>query len=84
MEKPNANTIVLNAIFEENGEGGYIGYVQEINGVVTEGKSLDEATENLIDAAKEMISIKRQLGEHILDKPSLIMKPIELDMECEY
>jgi predicted RNase H-like HicB family nuclease len=83
MASQSSNTIVLNAIFEKNGAGGYIGYVQEINGVVTEGATLDEATENLIDAAKEMISVKKKMGEHILDKPSLIMKPIELDMEYD-
>lgn len=82
MKSHNSSTIVVSAVFEENGVGGYVGYIQEINGVVTEGRSLEEAKANLVDAAQEMISIKRQLGENILDKPSLIIQPMELDFEC--
>lgn len=74
-----SQTIILNAVFEENGVGGYTGYVQEINGVVSEGETFEKARENLIDAAKEMITVKKSLGEHILDKPSLIIQPIELE-----
>ena len=80
--KGNQNTMVVSAVFEENGHGGYVGYIQEINGVVTEGDSLEEAKANLLDAAKEMIQIKRKLGEHILDKPSLIIQPMEVELDC--
>jgi predicted RNase H-like HicB family nuclease len=80
--KSSSNTMVVSAVFEENGHGGYVGYIQEINGVVTEGATLEEAKSNLLDAAKEMIQIKRKLGEHILDKPSLIIQPFEVDVDC--
>jgi predicted RNase H-like HicB family nuclease len=80
--KQNSNTMVVSAVFEENGNGGYVGYIQEINGVVTEGSTLEETKSNLLDAAKEMIQIKRKLGEHILDKPSLIIQPMEVEVDC--
>ena len=57
--KGNQNTMVVSAVFEENGHGGYVGYIQEINGVVTEGDSLEEAKANLLDAAKEMIQLEQ-------------------------
>ncbi|OXG00183.1 putative RNase H-like HicB family nuclease [Flavobacterium araucananum] len=80
--KSSSHKMIVSAVFEENGHGGYLGYIQEINGVVTEGNSLEEARANLFDAAAEMIHIKRELGEHILDKPSLIIQSMELDVEC--
>ncbi len=39
----------LTAVFVE-GEFGYTAYIDEMRGVITQGKTIDEAEENLIDA----------------------------------
>ena len=40
----------LTAVFEKQKEGGYIGYVEEISGVNTQGETLDEVRNNLVEA----------------------------------
>jgi len=40
----------LNAVFEEAPEGGYLSYIEEIDGVNTQGETLEEAKENLAEA----------------------------------
>jgi len=42
--------IEMTAVFEPCEEGGFIAYVQEISGINTQGKTLEEAKENLVDA----------------------------------
>jgi predicted RNase H-like HicB family nuclease len=44
------NNIEMTAVFEPCVEGGFIAYVQEISGINTQGETLEEAKENLIDA----------------------------------
>src|SRR6266571_3923476 len=44
--------ITLTAIYEEAEEGGYIGYVAELPGANTQGESLEETRENLIEAVQ--------------------------------
>ena len=43
-------SIELTAVFEPCDEGGYIAYVQEIQGINTQGETIEEAKENLSDA----------------------------------
>jgi predicted RNase H-like HicB family nuclease len=45
--------LTLTAVFEEVSEsegGGYVAYAQELPGAISEGDSLEEASENLRDA----------------------------------
>ena len=44
----------LTAVYEPCKEGGYIGYIKEIDGVNTQGETLEETKENLLDALKFM------------------------------
>jgi predicted RNase H-like HicB family nuclease len=44
------NTINLTAVYEPCEEGGYIAYIDEIQGINTQGETLEEAKENLVDA----------------------------------
>ncbi len=48
----------LTAVYEKKGEW-YIGYVEEISGVNTQGRTLREVKENLKDALKMVLSAKR-------------------------
>jgi predicted RNase H-like HicB family nuclease len=42
--------IEMTAVFEPCDEGGFIAYVQEIQGINTQGETIEEAKENLADA----------------------------------
>ncbi len=53
---------ILTAVFEKSPQG-YIGYVEELPGANTQGKSLEEAKENLIEAVQLVIQANRQLAE---------------------
>jgi len=44
------NTINLTAVYEPCEEGGYIAYIDEIQGINSQGETLEEAKENLVDA----------------------------------
>ncbi len=59
--------ITLTAIYEEAEEGGYIGYVAELPGANTQGESLEEARENLIEAVQLILEANRQEAERRLD-----------------
>ncbi len=53
---------ILTAVFEKSPHG-YIGYVEELPGANTQGKSLEETKENLIEAIQLVIQANRQLAE---------------------
>lgn len=40
----------MTAVFEPCKEGGFIAYIQEIDGINTQGETIEEAKENLADA----------------------------------
>ena len=44
------NNINITAVFEPCDEGGYMAYIQEIEGINSQGKTIEEAKENLSDA----------------------------------
>ncbi len=68
----------LTAVFEEQKEGGYIGYVEEISGVNTQGETLDEARSNLVEALVLVIDTHRQLIEEGLKGKNVIRENIDL------
>ena len=45
------------AVFEQDGEG-WIGYLEELPGANTQGRTLEEARENLKDAVRLLIASK--------------------------
>jgi predicted RNase H-like HicB family nuclease len=56
--------MVLTAVFEEVPEsegGGYVAYVEELPGAISEGDSLEEARENLRDAISLLLEANREL-----------------------
>ena len=64
----------LTAIFENVGEW-WLGYVEELPGANTQGKTLDEARENLREAVLLIIEVNRELlleqiaGHEIIREP---------------
>ena len=55
--------LALTAIFEEAEEGGYIGYVPELPGANTQGETIEETRENLIEAIQLILSSNREQFE---------------------
>lgn len=49
------------AVYEQDG-GWWIGYVEELPGANTQGRTLDEARENLKDAVRMVIAANRELA----------------------
>jgi predicted RNase H-like HicB family nuclease len=55
----------LTAIFQKS-PYGYIGFVEELPGANTQGKTLEEARKNLIEAVQLVLDANRQLFEEEL------------------
>ncbi|MFH1624374.1 MAG: type II toxin-antitoxin system HicB family antitoxin [Pseudomonadota bacterium] len=64
----------LTAVFEKVPEG-YIGYVEELPGANVQGKTLEEARENLKEAIELVLEANRQLAEEELSGKELIKEP---------
>jgi predicted RNase H-like HicB family nuclease len=58
--------ITFTAIYEEAEEGGYIGYVAELPGANTQGETLQETRENLVDAVMLILETNREEAERRL------------------
>jgi predicted RNase H-like HicB family nuclease len=54
---PVMTELQLTAIYEEADEGGYIGYVAELPGANTQGETIDETRENLIEAVSLLLQV---------------------------
>ncbi len=68
--------IEVTAVFEKRGKY-YIAYIEEIPGVNTQGKTLEEARENLKEALELVIQTNRELtrrriAEEIIREPLII------------
>jgi predicted RNase H-like HicB family nuclease len=55
--------LTFTAIYEEAAEGGYIGYVAELPGANTQGETMEEVRENLIDAVQMLLEANREEAE---------------------
>lgn len=52
----------LTAIFQKTPDG-YIGFIKELPGANTQGRTLDEARRNLIEAVQLVLDTNRQLAD---------------------
>jgi predicted RNase H-like HicB family nuclease len=68
----------LTAVFEEAEEGGYIGFVEELPGVNTQGDSLEETKTNLLEALDMVLAVQRELSEKGLGNKKVIRESLEL------
>ena len=70
--------ITLTAIFKKVPEG-YIGYVEELPGANTQGKTLEEARENLTEAVQLVLEANRILSEEAIIGSEVIREPFLLN-----
>jgi antitoxin HicB len=52
----------LTIIFEPAEEGGYTAYIPELPGAISEGETVDEAREMVLDAARELIAFRSRVS----------------------
>ena len=63
------------AVFEQDGEW-WIGYLEELPGANTQGRTLDEARENLKDAVRLLIEANRELTRRELQGKTIIREEL--------
>ena len=76
-------TLTFTAVFEEVSEsegGGYVAYVEELPGAITEADTLEEARENLQDAVNELLEANRMLASRSQAGHSVIRESITVDV----
>ena len=67
----------LTAVFEKVDEG-YIGYVEELPGANTQGRTLDEARANLDEAVQLTLEANRILSEDARGDKIVIREPLRI------
>ena len=56
----------LTAVFSQEEDGGYISYIEEMQGVNTQGDTLEEAKSNLLEALTMVMETKQEMLDNIL------------------
>ncbi|HEV2720317.1 MAG TPA: type II toxin-antitoxin system HicB family antitoxin [Thermoanaerobaculia bacterium] len=69
-------THTFTAVFEEAEEGGYVAFVEELPGAITQGETIEEARENLKDAIALMLEVNRERALEGHDEQRIIREPI--------
>jgi len=67
----------LTAVFQEFPDG-YVGFVEELPGANTQGKTLEEARANLIEAVELVLQANRQLAEQGLVGKQVIRESLKI------
>lgn len=68
----------LTAVFEASEEGGFIGSIEEIPGVNTQGETIEETKINLLEALNLIVDTNRSLSENDLKEKTVIKEDIQL------
>ena len=67
--------VKLTAVFQKVPEG-YIGFVEELPGANTQGATLEEVRENLLEAVQLVLEANRSLSEESLKGREVIREPL--------
>lgn len=70
--------VTFTAVYQKAEEGGYIGFVEELPGAITQGETLEETRENLQDAIALVLEGNRILAEEALSDQEAIREPLLL------
>ncbi len=68
--------VKLTAVFEPAKEGGYTCFVEEVPAAISQGETLGEAKENLLDALKLVLECQRDLAKEGVS-PDALREPID-------
>ena len=70
--------VTFTAVYQKADEGGYIGFVEELPGAITQGETLEETRENLQEAIALVLEGNRILAEEALLSQEAIREPLLL------
>jgi predicted RNase H-like HicB family nuclease len=71
-----AVTQTFTAVYESAEEGGYVAFVEEVPGAISQGETLDEARENLKEALELMLEVNRERVLDGVDESRVVREPI--------
>ncbi len=71
-------TQTFTAVFEAAEEGGYVAFVEEVPGAISQGETLDEARENLKEALAVMLEINRENALEGVNESHVVREPISI------
>ena len=66
------------AVFEKVGDT-YVAYIEELPGANTQGRTLEEARENLKDAIQLVLESNRAITESDLANKTVVKEPIRIN-----
>lgn len=69
-------THTFTAVFQPAEEGGYVAFVEELPGAITQGETLEEARENLKEAIQLVLEVNRELSLEGIAEADIIREPI--------
>jgi predicted RNase H-like HicB family nuclease len=72
-------TAVYEEVSKEEG-GGYVAYVEELPGAITQGETIDEARENLRDAVELLLEANRALAKEKQTGHKVIYEPLAVSL----
>ncbi|MGA2985425.1 MAG: type II toxin-antitoxin system HicB family antitoxin [Terriglobia bacterium] len=72
-------TAVYEEVSKEDG-GGYIAYVEEFPGAITQAETLEEARENLRDAVELLLEANRALANENQTGRKVIHEPLAVSL----
>ncbi|HEY2094342.1 MAG TPA: type II toxin-antitoxin system HicB family antitoxin [Thermoanaerobaculia bacterium] len=64
------------AVFESAEEGGYIAFVKELPGAISQGETLDEARTNLKEAVELILETNRELALEGVDPAHVVREKL--------
>ncbi len=67
----------LTAVFQKVALG-YIGFVEELPGANTQGRTLEEARTNLVEAVQLVLEANRALSQQAINGKDVIREPLRL------
>lgn len=69
-------TTTLTAVFEPADEGGYVAFVEELPGAISQGETLEEARTNLKEAIELILETNRELSLEGVDEARVVREKI--------
>lgn len=67
-----ANNLKLTIVYTPCDEGGFTSYIKEMRGVISEGETIEEARENVLDALGLMLEADREEFEKNYSSENII------------
>jgi predicted RNase H-like HicB family nuclease len=72
-------TQTFTAVYEPAEEGGFVAFVEEVPGAISQGETLEEARENLKDALELMLEVNREKVLDGVDESRIVREPIAIN-----